>query len=121
MINDIQISENFRLSEFESPDTKEVMVDPELVKKLQMLRDYLGVPVNVTSGYRTPEHNKKVGGVERSQHKYGKAADIWARGKSHEEVSQAAEKIGFDGVGRYDGFTHVDVRGYRARWNYRKK
>jgi len=33
-------------------------------------------PVTITSGYRTPEHNVAVGGVENSQHVKGQAADF---------------------------------------------
>ena len=43
---------------------------------LQPLRDYLGKPVVISSGYRSEEVNKAVGGVKRSQHLRGKAADI---------------------------------------------
>jgi len=32
--------------------------------------------VNIHSGYRTPDYNKKIGGAENSQHIYGKAIDI---------------------------------------------
>ena len=43
---------------------------------LQPLRDHLGRPVVVSSGYRCKDLNKKVGGVENSQHLKGEAADI---------------------------------------------
>ena len=43
---------------------------------LQPLRDYLGKPVVISSGYRSEEVNKAVGGVKRSQHLMGEAADI---------------------------------------------
>lgn len=43
---------------------------------LQPLRDYLGKPVVISSGYRSEEVNKAVGGVKRSQHLRGEAADI---------------------------------------------
>jgi len=75
-VNDFQLTKNFNLREFMSPDTCEVMIYPELVDKLQDLRDYLDKPIKVTSGYRTPERNKAVGGVEGSYHLIGKAVDI---------------------------------------------
>ena len=37
------------------------------VNVLQPLRDYLGKPIRVTSGYRSPEVNKRVGGAVDSQ------------------------------------------------------
>lgn len=43
---------------------------------LQPLRDYLGCPVKVTSGFRCGQLNKKIGGVSNSQHCVGQAADI---------------------------------------------
>lgn len=45
---------------------------------LQRVRDTLGVPVVVTSGYRAPAVNKAVGGVTSSDHTKGLAADIVA-------------------------------------------
>ena len=46
---------------------------------LQPLRDHLGKPVVVSSGYRCKDLNRKVGGVENSQHLKGEAADIKVR------------------------------------------
>lgn len=42
---------------------------------LQPLRNHLGVPITITSGYRSAEVNKAVGGVPSSQHLTGCAAD----------------------------------------------
>ena len=46
---------------------------------LQPARDALGMPVRVTSGYRSREVNRAVGGVARSQHTLGEAADLTCR------------------------------------------
>ena len=119
-INDVPIAPNFRLYEFESPDTLEVMVDPRLVARLQSLRDALGKPIKVTSGYRTPEHNASptVGGEPDSQHLCGKAADIVVSGVSVGKLAKLAAAAGFTGIGTYnDGHLHVDVRDGRARWS----
>ncbi len=43
---------------------------------LDPLREMIGSPIRVTSGYRTPEHNKKIGGSKNSQHTKGQAVDI---------------------------------------------
>ena len=53
-------------------------IDLRLVDILQTLRDYAGVPLHVNSGCRCTEYNKKVGGVDKSWHTKGKAADISA-------------------------------------------
>lgn len=47
---------------------------------LQPLRDYMGEPVIINSGYRSPELNQKLGGVRNSQHLIGEAADINCKG-----------------------------------------
>ena len=124
-MNNIRISKNFKLREFQSPNG-EVKIHSELLDKLQKLRDHFGRPVIITSGYRTPEHNRAVGGAPDSQHLYGRAADIVVRGVPHDEVYRQAIRLGFRGVGRYNTHTHVDVRertksgkAYDS-WDYRK-
>ena len=92
-------------------------VDPELVRKLQQLRDRIGKPISITSGYRCQAHNKAVGGATQSQHMHGTAADIVVKGMAPATVADHAEAIGFGGIGRYAGFTHVDTRTEKARWN----
>lgn len=47
-----------------------------LIVLLQRLRDRVGKPLVVNSGYRCPKHNKAVGGVAGSLHILGTAADI---------------------------------------------
>ena len=75
-------------------------------------------PVNINSGFRTASHNKKVGGAEQSQHLYGMAADIAVTGVKPEDVADYAEKLlpGTGGIGRYKGFTHIDVRKTKSRF-----
>lgn len=55
---------------------------------LQPLRDHLQRPITVTSGYRSPEVNKAVGGKLDSQHGRGEAADIVVPGMAPEAVAQ---------------------------------
>ena len=110
-------SENFNEMEFACKCCGYVFMHGALVDKLEALRAYLGAPVVMTCSYRCPPHNAEVGGVPNSEHTQGTAADIYVEGVDPETVAQAAEAVGFDGVGRYSDFTHVDVRGYYARWN----
>lgn len=49
----------------------------------------------------------------------GTATDIVVKGMTPDEVADACEK--FDGLGRYDTFTHIDSRGKKARWDFRSK
>ena len=117
-MNNIQISKNFKLKEFQCKDGSQlVKVDSQLLHKLQELRDEIGKPIIINSGYRTPEYNKKVGGAQNSYHMQGKAADIQVNGIKPADLAKKAEKVGFDGIGIYKTFIHVDTRGYKARWN----
>ena len=43
---------------------------------LERIREHLGYPLTITSGYRSPEVNKAVGGVTSSDHEQGMAADF---------------------------------------------
>lgn len=125
------MTKNFSLNEFSSPDTNVIPFKisenlQKLADNLQVLRDHFDAPITVNSGYRSPAHNKKVGGASRSQHLLGKAADIVVEGVSPDDVADAIEllieqgKISQGGLGRYNSFTHYDIRGTKARWDFRK-
>lgn len=118
---DIKLSKNFKVSEFSCSCSKcsETLIDLDHVKKLQKLREDLGTSINITSAYRCESHNAAVGGAKHSQHKLGTATDIQVPGMDPSEVQDACEH--FDGLGRYDSFTHIDSRGSKARWDNRTK
>ena len=42
----------------------------------QKIRDHFNEPIYISSGYRSPELNKIIGGSKRSQHSKGEAIDI---------------------------------------------
>lgn len=124
----MKLTENFSLHEFECncgckiPD--EVLNNIKIVaNNLQILRDTIDKPIKLTNAYRCPEHNAKVGGVSSSQHIKGLAADIQVKNLKPSDVADIAEhemvngRLKHGGVGRYDTFTHVDFRGYNARWD----
>ena len=114
----LKLSENFKLSEFACADkSDEVFVSHELVGVLQKVRDHFGKPVVITSAYRTPSHNKKVGGTSNSRHLTGEAADFVVKGISPAKVGYYLEKLGVSGIGIYvsSGFVHADVRN-RGKW-----
>jgi uncharacterized protein YcbK (DUF882 family) len=117
-MNDIQISKNFKLSEFQCKDSSQlVKIDEKLLALLQIMRDKLGKPMTIHSGYRTPEYNKKVGGSPNSQHLKGTACDFSVKGMTPKQLAVIAEQVGFDGIGVYKTFIHCDCRGYKARWS----
>jgi len=99
----------------------------ELAENLQIIRDELQEPIKINSAYRCENHNRKIGGTSKSQHIKGKAADIVVKNLTPDEVANALDNLqkgGFirsGGLGRYDTFTHIDIRGTQARWDFRKK
>lgn len=58
----------------------------ELLDTLQIIRDALGKPIHITSGYRCERLNQLVGGVPNSSHKRCWAADIYVDGMSAKEL-----------------------------------
>ena len=121
-----RLAPDFKVRELRCRDGSDtVMVDEALTVVLQCIREHFGKPVVITSGYRTPAHNAKVGGAKSSQHLLGRAADIRVQGVSVEDVAAYAESLMPDwgGVGRYPvkagratGWVHIDTRADKARW-----
>jgi len=56
---------NFSPAEIACRGTGQLKLHPEALDKLQTLRDRLGKPLIVNSAYRSPEHNRAVGGAPR--------------------------------------------------------
>jgi uncharacterized protein YcbK (DUF882 family) len=123
----MRITENFSLSEFDCKDGSELPTALlpnilDLADNLQVLRDYLGVPISINSAYRSLEHNRKIKGSTKSQHLLAKAADIVVESKTPDEVANIIKylisegKMVQGGLKAYDTFTHYDIRGYKARW-----
>lgn len=111
-----QLSQNFYRSEFACPCCGFNTVDSELVDILQDIREFFDKPVEVTSGCRCPSHNKKVGGGKKSQHLFGRAADIQVQDVAPHVVQEYCHQIDVPGLGCYDDFTHIDTRTGFARW-----
>ncbi len=123
----MKLTANFNLSEFqckcgcEMPEN--VLENVKLLaENLQMLRMFIKQPIKVNSAYRCLYHNKNIGSKDTSQHVLGKAADIVVKELKPNEVADIAEQLmnkglfKMGGVGRYNTFTHVDIRGKKARW-----
>ena len=124
------ITKNFSAVEFKCKDGSHVPDDLMdnvrlLCENLQVLREELGRPIRVISGYRSPKYNRRIGGARRSQHMTAKAADIRVSGMSPKEVRTVILRLIKEGrmmsggVGLYTTFTHYDVRGRNARWKGR--
>ena len=120
----VPTSAHFKLSEFKCKDGTAVPAKyyancQKLMNLLEEIRAACGNrAITVTSGYRTESYNKKVDGAKQSQHLYAAAADIKVSGKSASEVYKLCDRLvgSRGGVGKYSTFTHVDVRGHKARW-----
>lgn len=109
------LSKNFSRSEFASGDGNEryQTVDCELLRVLQALRDKVRRRVKITSGHRSPKHNKDVGGALRSMHLLGVAADIWVAGWKPETLAKWLRDNVMQDFGCiiiYDNFLHIDMR-----------
>ena len=127
----MQITTNFKLSEFNCKDGSKIPDNlipniVQLAENLQVLRDYLGVPLTINSAYRSPAYNSKIGGAKFSQHLEAKAADISTSKFTPEQVHAAILKLISEGkmkqggVGLYNSWVHYDTRGTAARWDLRK-
>ena len=128
----IKLTENFALSEFACGCGCDRHEQPEIVaalrrlceRRLQPIRDALGVSLRVHSGVRCEAYNKRCGGARRSQHLFGVAADLVPHGGDIAAVGREARAIiaalGCGGVKEYHrttriSFCHVDDR--RTTWD----
>lgn len=95
-----------------------------LLLVLEDIRREFNAPVNITSGGRCTSHNHKVGGAKRSEHLMDDsdefdAVDFTVTGVNARAVQRYLITCPYNsliGVGRYKDRTHVDTRGYAARW-----
>lgn len=118
----MKISENFKLEEFNCKDGTIVPTQyfnnlNRLVGQLEVIREAVNSPIIVTSGYRTKDYNKKVGGVVNSQHLTASAADFYFSKEKLEigyAIIVALMRIGAitpGGLRKYKSFIHYDIRG----------
>ena len=128
----MNLTDNFKLSEFacgcgcKGHDQPEIIAALRLLceRRLQPLRDRLGVALKVYTGFRCVAFNKRCGGAKRSQHLLGKAADLIPADGNVERVGDEARAIMAElrsgGVKVYRrvrrvSFTHIDDRA--GRWD----
>lgn len=114
-----KVATNFKVSEFKSKDSKIVLIHHTLPIALQMVRDKIGKPINITSAYRTEARNTAVGGTSNSYHLYGMAADIYVSSMDATTLAKAIDSL-FPtcyGVIAYPkkGIVHFDVRANKYR------
>ena len=125
----MKLTDNFTLEEFQTGGTvpSHLMDNVRaLAHNVQRIRDEIGKPIRIHSGFRLPANNS---GVPKSQHLLAKAADLKVRGMTSEDLHAVILKLIRDGeiaqggVGLYPGrFVHYDIRqGRAARWRAKKR
>lgn len=125
-----QLTQNFKLSEFleskfYNPEQQKKVLKSvnhrileniqELADNLQVLRDYLGVQIDVHIAFRSVWWELQQNRSGKSQHTKGKAADISSPYKTHKQIYDAIEhliKIGDmkqGGLSLYSWGVHYDT------------
>lgn len=143
---DLRISEHLRLGDFLTHDGQDVWpryvaLDPRILDKIELVLADLGVkdfemPMDVSSGFRTPLYNRTVPrAAGDSRHQYGDAADLaidvdgdgritfadaMAVARAVERVERRHPEL-VGGLGLYGNhgtppYVHIDVRGKPSRW-----
>ena len=116
-MKDIQLTPHFKLSEFirsnsaskyhiDNTPSKEIVENLKALCEnvLELLREWYGKPIVISSGYRCPALNRAVGGATTSQHMKGEACDIrlprtpyvdWGDNLAHTDMSVAYRWLDF--------------------------
>jgi hypothetical protein len=103
--------QSFSPREIACKGTGKLVIDTDAMDMLQRLRTNLNKPLILTSAYRSPEHNRKVGGAKNSLHMQGIAFDVRMENHDPHQFEAAARAAGFTGFGYYpkSGFMHIDT------------
>jgi hypothetical protein len=102
---------SFSPAEIACRGTGAIKINTEAMDKLQFLRNRLGKPLIIRSAYRSPSHNRAIGGAPASKHMLGTAFDISMANHDPATFIAAARAMGFLGFGTYprSGFLHIDL------------
>ena len=113
---------NFTEAEFRCRHCGRQEMQPELLGRLQALRDVYNRPLPVTSGWRCPDHPKEKAKAHPGMHNTGLAVDLGVQGAEAHEVLRLAMHLGFTGIGVQqrgsDRFVHLDLRREPTVWSY---
>ncbi len=107
---------HFNLDEFRCNCCLENEISTKFVDMVDELREQLGFPLIVSSGYRCPAHNDRVSSTGRDgPHTTGKASDFKVHGRQAHALINAALQAGFTGIGIHQRgdmqkrFIHLDI------------
>lgn len=101
------------------PDQATIDAIVRIATLAQQVRNQLERPLIITSWYRPPDVNRRVGGASQSRHIVGDAIDFYVEGLTGNQIYWALDPWWPGGLGRYIQFpylSHIDARNYRARW-----
>ena len=113
---------HFKPAEF-TEDLRPVFdkMHPDFLLKLDTCRDLCGVPFAITSSYRSPEKNRRVGGAPGSMHLKGRAVDITCPdGVTRAIIMKTALNLGLS-VGVMRNGLHLDDREEQIVFHYYQK
>lgn len=127
--SEVQVGKYFKARDFDCPCDYcgDTYVDPELVAKLDAMRDLRGRPLFVHhgGGYRCDRYQQdlKARGYQTavglSTHQVGRAADVSDESSTGQTLEELARKAGFRAVGVGLKWIHVDCRDDKdRRWTY---
>ena len=103
---------NFSFAEMACQETGECNMDMQFMGLLQSLRNEVGRPMKITSGYRSPRHSIEAAKEAPGTHAMGRAVDIACAGEEAMDILEGALWLGFTGVGvaqkGKNRFLHLD-------------
>jgi len=107
---------------YRRPASAEVITNIQrMARVLEDIRKRYGDrPIQINSWYRDPATNASVGGASQSRHTQGDAVDFVVPGVDPYTVYADLDAWWGDrgGLASSRTFTHIDARGYKARWDY---
>ena len=121
-----QVTDNFTEAELYSKSadaSTSHYLDDDVIFALQIIRTNYGLPIRVSSTYRTPLGNSLCGGVKNSRHLISKAIDfqfisnnndnikiLQADWNSRGHLYNSLRAMGINAIGFYTNFVHIDTR-----------
>lgn len=123
------LTEHFTYGEFWSNSLSGKRIEPpeqyfddilRMAKDLEKIRVKIDRPIRISSGWRTPEWNRAIGGASKSKHLSGLASDIQCAIPLDQLIFYAGRLTEFKGIGisYRQRFLHLDYRVKNTFWYY---